>query len=115
MLSAFLLFYHCDPEYYIMVLPLALAAVGPMIRWGVGVVGLSCVYAVNFAYGVNYMKQHGGASGKQVFVDMYDRLIPIDPGLLHMGLLVATILANVMLTAAVLHRLAINEDRPEAA
>ncbi|MEM0913825.1 MAG: hypothetical protein AAGB29_06075 [Planctomycetota bacterium] len=106
LLSVFLVFYHCDPEYYLMVAPFVIAATSGWLRWIVCVGMLSLGYVVNIAYGVSYAKSHGASkAGKSVFVDIYDRLVPIEPDVVHTLALVGLLAANLILLGVLLRRL----------
>lgn len=113
-LGVFLWFYHCDPEYYLVLVPLLLVLLP--VRWCVVFVlgAFSLPYAVNLFYGVDNAMADGGDSGKMVFVRVVTDYLPVSVELLHVLSWSALIVANLALTAMMLARLAGKEAEPTA-
>lgn len=106
LLLVMLLFYHCDPEYYLMVLGVVIACTSNLTRWLAAVLLLSFVFAVNFFYGVDFYKENGGSAGKKIFVDIYDKIfLDLSPTVPHMVSLALVIAVNLWLLSALTLRL----------
>jgi len=83
MLFVYMWFYHCDPEYYLIVAPFALLSLPPAGAIAAVVGGFSLPFAINLFYAVERARHVQVVAGKTVFVNLYDRFIPFDPALLH--------------------------------
>jgi hypothetical protein len=81
-LWVFAIFYHINPEYYTIVLPLLLLIVSSKIEIILLSVFISIPWAVNLFDGVNRAiegVQLEGRQGKTVFVKIYQSLFPVSP------------------------------------
>jgi hypothetical protein len=79
----FCLFYHVNPEYYVMVLPFLL-----ITHEGPGDFALLAVlatvhWAVNFFYGIKVAFSGGRGGGRTAFVTAYRAIFPVDPGVMQ--------------------------------
>lgn len=88
----FLLFYHVNPEYYVMLipclLPAALTAI-PALRL---TVLTSLPWAVNFFFGVGHAASSGADSGKGAFVKVYRAVFPVEPEVMyHLSLVLCVV------------------------
>jgi len=98
-------FYHVNPEYYLLACPLGLlAAKGTRdILLMVGVCALP--WGVNLFYGISRVLVEGGPPGKAHIARLYERIIGLDPHAWHGGMLlvssVATLAMGAYLTARV--------------
>jgi hypothetical protein len=84
LLWTFSLFFHVNPEYYVLVLPVLLL-VFPTWRAALGLIAASMLpWGVNFLYGVrNAAGDPSGGGGKEAFVRLYRSVLSADPGLLY--------------------------------
>jgi len=83
MLFVFMWFYHCDPEYYLIVAPFVLVALPLSGAIPAVVAGFALPYAINLFYAVDRARRVEVGAGKTVFVHLYDRFVPFDPALMH--------------------------------
>jgi hypothetical protein len=107
LLIVFLWFYHCDPEYYIMVAPLLWVSLSQTAAFWLGFIGLCAPWAANLGFGVARAEMQGGTGGKALFVNLYHHYIPIPPDILHTLALAALVTVNctivVLLIRSMLH------------
>ncbi|THB68551.1 MAG: hypothetical protein D6B27_02375 [Gammaproteobacteria bacterium] len=84
LLLVFSLFYHINPEYYTMILPLLLLSFkSGYLFYGIGIM-VSAAWATNFFYGVNFAISTGiQNSSKSFFVKAYDAIFPFEPSFWH--------------------------------
>ncbi|HZI94315.1 MAG TPA: hypothetical protein VFE84_08730 [Patescibacteria group bacterium] len=82
-LFVFMWFYHCDPEYYLIVTPGILICFPPVAAVLIAVVGLAIPYAINLFYGVAMAREAATEEGKTVIVHLYDRFVHWDPDTWH--------------------------------
>jgi hypothetical protein len=80
----FATFYLVNPEYYVYVLPLILLIIPRHSRVELFLLTLlfTAPWLVNFGYGVHQGPQ-GSGPGRETFIDLYERLVPIRPELLR--------------------------------
>jgi len=85
LLWVLVLFYHINPEYYVLCLPPLLIAVRS--RWEAAWLVALCTapWAVNFFYGVQRaMNEAGSAAASNAFVRLYQALFPVPPGIMYL-------------------------------
>lgn len=97
-LFVYMWFYHCDPEYYLIVMPAVLVCFPVMAAVLIGVVGFSLPFAINLFYGVHRAQSVDVGAGKGAFVNLYHRLIPFDPGAMHTISLVVMCAFSIFIT-----------------
>ncbi len=98
MLFVFMWFYHCDPEYYLIVAPFVLLALPLAGAIAAVVAGFALPYAINLFYAVDRARHVDVGAGKTVFVNLYDRFIPFDPALMHTFSLLALCAVSLWIT-----------------
>lgn|GEM_PF-2282072 len=95
--ASFWLFYHVNPEYYVlpaMLIALRLRSLRAAIAYHCA---LSLFWFVNFFYGVACYTRTGTGSGKQPFVALYGALFAFPPEALHKVSLVAAVFCGAAL------------------
>jgi hypothetical protein len=97
-LAVYMWFYHCDPEYYLIVTPGLLVSLPPAAAAVIAICGFAVPYAINLFYGVARARGTDIEAGKQVIVHLYDRLVPMDPDTLHTVALLALCALSVAVT-----------------
>jgi hypothetical protein len=80
LLWVFVLFYHVNPEYYVLVMPVVLLSSLRRKDLLPVVLLLTIPWAVNFFFGVRNAVLAEVGGGKGVFVGIYQALFPFDPG-----------------------------------
>jgi hypothetical protein len=98
LLWVFVLFYHVNPEYYVMLLPLTLALFLSWLELALTTAVFAIAWGINVLYGVKQVAAGEAAGGRQAFVDIYDALSPLDaadayPVLIWIGVAVTVGLA----------------------
>lgn len=78
-----LAFYHVNPEYWALTLPVLALTMDRPAHAALLHVFLPLPWAVNFFYGVQFALTTQLVAGKGPFVDLYERLFPGDPGSWH--------------------------------
>jgi hypothetical protein len=80
----FVTFYLVNPEYYVYVLPLIWLIIARHSRVELFLLTLlfTAPWLVNLGYGVHQGPQ-GSSPGRETFIDLYERLVPIRPELLR--------------------------------
>ncbi|MFC1731281.1 hypothetical protein ACFL6I_13210 [candidate division KSB1 bacterium] len=73
------LFYHVNPEYYLLAAPLFLLISDRVRDVALLTIATSLPWGVNFAYAVINAAQSPAGAGKQPFVDLYHVMIPLEP------------------------------------
>lgn len=109
LLFVFFLFYHINPEYYILVVPMFLLI---SIRWSNLIllwVVTALPWCVNIFYGVANVSR-GSLEGKLVFADLYHRIIPIDPSKAWIFFMIATTVLT-LIAGVVATRLALFQSK----
>jgi len=91
------LFYHVNPEYFAIVLPLMAVALRDTRTIVLGYMALSLPWAVNFFYGVSIAMSRGALGGQGGFVNLFGALFPGRPGGYLTAALIVTVIANLTL------------------
>jgi len=74
-------FYHINPEYYVIAIPLYLTAFNTKKQVFFLLFVTSLPWLANFFYGVDIAMSNASLGGKKIIADMYQSTIPIDPAL----------------------------------
>jgi hypothetical protein len=82
LLWVFALFYHVNPEYYVMGSPAVLLAFSGWLELAPVALLLSVPWAVNFFFGVRNAMAAGSSGGKGVFVRIYQTVFPVSPAVM---------------------------------
>ncbi len=108
----YLLFYHINPEYYLLLVPSVVLLFRPfaagLILFGV----MSISWAINFFYGVNRSMLLGDTGGKAVFVRLYRRITEANPATLRDLSIVAFAALNVVMVVLILRQIGQRQSRP---
>lgn len=80
LLWVLVLFYHVNPEYYAMLVPLLLALFLSWSELALTTAVFVISWGINVLYGVKQVMAGEAAGGRRVFVDIYDALSPVDAG-----------------------------------
>lgn len=110
LLFAFLIFYHVNPEYYIIIVPALLIPFRAKIEVIVLSILLAIPWATNFFQGVNSAVQSqvaGGETGRSIFVKLYEALFPISPTIMFNVSLWAGVLATLGMAIAAMQKVLI--------
>jgi len=105
-LFVYMWFYHCDPEYYLIIVPGLLISYPPVAAAATALVGLAIPYAINLFYGVARAGDAGSEAGKMVIARLYQRFIPLDPDVMHTVSLLALCGLSLVLTIWLTARIA---------
>jgi len=106
LMSVFALFYHVNPEYYLMTIPALLLAYGSTSWLLVAAVALTVPWVVNFFYGVrNALVGDHLVEGKGAFARVYQSVFSADPVVMHDWSLWVSIAATLGMAVAVTYRL----------
>lgn len=101
LLWVFTLFYHVNPEYFIMVLPLLLLTFTKAAQLFAIAVLFSALWAVNFIDGVRQALLLGGdIGGKAVFVKLYQAVIPLEPATAFVLILLLAVVMTLFFAVA---------------
>lgn len=105
-LFVYMWFYHCDPEYYLIVVPGILLSFPPLAAAVAAIFGLAIPYAINLFYAVARARDVDVEEGKKAIVALYDRYVPLDAHVMHTLCLLALCAFSVFLTSWLTLRIA---------
>jgi len=109
----FVTFYHATPEYLALAVPaIALVPWRPVHHLGAHA-ALSIAWAGNLFFGVANAKLSGAAE-KASFVRLYDRIVPVEPLLLHRASIVAWTVSAVVVIVALMRTASRHVATPDA-
>jgi hypothetical protein len=94
----FNVFYHVNPEYYALVLPLMAVAVRDLRALFIGYMVVSLPWAVNFFHGVSKALDMGAGQGQGGFIRLFDSLFSGGPDNYLKAALIISVLSNLALT-----------------
>ncbi len=101
LLWVFVLFYHVNPEYYVMIVPLLLLLL-PGPAWASGITLIMALpWCVNLFYGLRNASLAAAPHGaKSAFLEAYSSMVSVDPALLYEISLALSVLGTAGLAAA---------------
>ncbi len=100
------LFYHVNPDYYLIVYPALLLVLRSRTELALAAAMATAPYAVNFFYGVDTAERYHTHGGKEVFVKIYQMFVPVAPALLLQIALWATTLLTLAIALELTRRVA---------
>ena len=95
----FNIFYHVNPEYYALVLPLMVLALRDIRAILSAYFVLSLPWAVNLFYGLMSAIESGASGGQGGFIRLFEAVLPGGPGDYLKAALIISVICNLALTA----------------
>ncbi len=103
-MAVYSVFYHINPPYFVIIVPILLVVFRPIVSTLWIVVGLSFVWAINVTRGVALARATGDSQGKDAIVKLYDSIAPFDADVAHTICLVTFIILSFALAIQLLIR-----------